>query len=112
MKIKLFWWWWTNLANVHTSWSLTHPHTASSVAKVFMNGVYKLHGLPVIIVSDRDSIFLSQFWKQLFINQEVDLHYSTVYYLQSNGRTKIVNKFLENYLRCMIEVNYQFPYVN
>jgi len=46
-----------------------------------MNGVYKLHGLPVIIVSDRDSIFLSQFWKQLFINQEVDLHYSTVYYL-------------------------------
>jgi hypothetical protein len=61
MKMKSFWWWWTNLANMHTLWSLTHLHTASSETKVFMDGVYKLHGLPAIIVSDRDPIFLSQF---------------------------------------------------
>jgi len=106
MKMKSFWWWWTNLANMHTLWSLTHLHTASSETKVFMDGVYKLHGLPAIIVSDRDPIFLSQFWKQLFIHQGIDLHYSTVYYPQSNGQTKIINKFLENYLRGELPTNW------
>jgi len=45
---------------------LHHPFTAASVAKVFMAQVYKLHGLPSAIVTDRDRVFTSQFWKELF----------------------------------------------
>jgi len=37
--------------------ALIHPYSASSVARVFMDNVYKLHGLPTKIVSDRDPIF-------------------------------------------------------
>jgi hypothetical protein len=41
---------------------LSHPYTASSVAMVFMNKVYRLHGMPTAIISDRDPVFTSKFW--------------------------------------------------
>lgn len=41
--------------------SLRHPFTAASVAKLFLDHVYRLHGLPQVIVTDRDHIFTRQF---------------------------------------------------
>ena len=45
---------------------LRHPFTAASIAKIFMDQVYRLHGLSRAIVSDRDRIFTNNFWKSLF----------------------------------------------
>jgi hypothetical protein len=45
---------------------LTHPYTATTVAQVFFDQVYKLHGLPTEIITDRDRIFTSTFWQTLF----------------------------------------------
>jgi hypothetical protein len=67
-----------------------------------MDYVYKLHKLPATIVSYRDPFFLNHFWKQVFNQQGVDLYYSTVYPPQTDGRTDIVNKCLENYLCFMV----------
>jgi hypothetical protein len=41
--------------------ALKHPYTAATVAKVFLDNVVKLHGLPNSIVTNRDTIFLSHF---------------------------------------------------
>ena len=45
---------------------LAHPFSAATVASAFMENVYKLHGSPEQIISDRDRIFNSLFWRQLF----------------------------------------------
>ena len=44
--------------------ALSHPFKASTVATAFVETVQKLHGIPKIIVSDRDPIFIGHFWKK------------------------------------------------
>uniref|UniRef100_A0A2N9HGX7 Reverse transcriptase n=1 Tax=Fagus sylvatica TaxID=28930 RepID=A0A2N9HGX7_FAGSY len=78
---------------------LSHPYTASKVAALFLQHVFKLHGLPSSIVSDRDTAFTSLFWEELFRRQGVDLAMSSSYHPQSDGQTEVVNKSLEHYLR-------------
>lgn len=81
---------------------LHHPYTAASVAKVFIQQVYKLHGLPVAIVSDRDKIFTSNLWQDLFDRAGVELRMSSSYHPQSYGQTERVNQCMETYLRCFV----------
>ncbi|KAH9648537.1 hypothetical protein KPL70_025625 [Citrus sinensis] len=57
--------------------ALTHPFTAKMVAEKFIDGVVKLHGMPKSIISDRDPIFISKFWKEFF-------HMSALF---TNGRS-------------------------
>lgn len=70
---------------------LKHPFSAASVAKLFLSHVYKLHGMPLAMVSDRDRIFTSKPWQELFHLAKVDLRMSTAYHPQSDGQTERVN---------------------
>nr|GEZ61862.1 putative retrotransposon polyprotein [Tanacetum cinerariifolium] len=61
----------------------------SDVAKVFLDNVYKLHGLHKVIVSDRDKVFISHFWQSLFKILKVQLHLSSVYHPQTEGQREV-----------------------
>jgi hypothetical protein len=80
---------------------LSHPYTAMSIAHIFHNEFYKLHGLPSTIISDRDKVFTSSIWQELFKLSETTLNKSSAYHPQTDGQTERLNQCLETYLRCM-----------
>lgn len=73
---------------------IKHPYTAATVANTFFHNIVKLHGLPTSIVSDRDTIFVSKFWKELFALYKIDLKYSTAYHPQTDGQSERVNQYM------------------
>jgi hypothetical protein len=79
---------------------LRHPFTAATIARLFMDHIYRLHGMPLAIISDRDRIFTSAFWKHLFSITGTSLRMSSAYHPQTDGQTERVNQCLETYLRC------------
>ncbi|KAK3146343.1 hypothetical protein QOZ80_3BG0264910 [Eleusine coracana subsp. coracana] len=81
--------------------ALAHPYTAESVARVFFAEIVQLHGIPVSITSDRDPVFTSAFWKELFMATGSKLNFSTAFHPQTDGQSEAVNKAIAMYLRCL-----------
>lgn len=81
---------------------LKHRYTAKVIAEVFTKEIVRLHGIPASILSDRDPIFVSGFWRELFKLQGSRLKMSTAYHPQTDWQTKVINRCLETFLWCFI----------
>ncbi|GAU14480.1 hypothetical protein TSUD_250200 [Trifolium subterraneum] len=79
---------------------LKHPYSAKTIAELFMREVVRLHGIPNSIISDRDPLFVSHFWLELFKLQGTKLRMSSAYHPETDGQTEVINRCLESYLRC------------
>ena len=68
--------------------------TAEDTAELFQDNIFKLHGLPEDIVSDRDSIYVGHFWECLCRSLGIRRDLSTPYHPESDGQTERMNRIL------------------
>ena len=78
---------------------------ASHVAELFFMEVVRLHGMPKIIVSNRNAKFLSYFWKSLWCKLVTKLLFSTTCHPQTDGQGEVVNETLYTLLKAIIKKN-------
>jgi hypothetical protein len=73
---------------------------AINIAEIFMKEIFRLHGIPKMVISDRDVKFTSAFWKELFAGLNTNLNFSTIYHPQTDGKNERTNQIIEDIL-CM-----------
>ena len=76
--------------------------TVQDTAKLYLDNIFRIHGLPKVIVSDRDSKFTSHFWTSLHKLLQTKLAMSSAYHPQTDGQTERTNRTLEQMLRTFI----------
>jgi len=74
--------------------------SATDTATAFMNNIFRLHGLPSEIISDRGTQFTSKFWSSICKSLKINMKLASPFHHQTNGLTERVNSVIEQYLRC------------
>jgi len=85
--------------------ALRENASAMDVVRVFRREVFRLHGLPRNLVSDRDAKFTSQLWQDIFKLLGTKVNMTTAYHPQGDGQVENMNQTLENMLRAWVNAN-------
>ena len=81
---------------------MNSTYKAFNVAEIFLKEIFRLHGVPKMVISDRDVKFTSKFWKSLFTALETKINFSTSYHPETYGQTGRTNQVIENMLRMYV----------
>jgi hypothetical protein len=74
------------------------------LARLYVQNIVRLHGVPSAIILDRDSRFTSRFWQSLLKEMGMELKFSTALHPQIDSQSKQTNLILEDILRvCVLE---------
>jgi transposase InsO family protein len=84
---------------VHTTF------TAKKYAKIYLDHIICLHGVPKMIVSDHGAQFVARFWEHLQASLGTKLIRSSAYHPQTDGQTERVNQILKDIIRASV-INY------
>ncbi|KAJ9563234.1 hypothetical protein OSB04_008394 [Centaurea solstitialis] len=76
--------------------------SADKLADIFVREIMRLHGVPVSIVSDRDTRFTSRFWERFQKEMGTKLHFSTAFHPQRDGQSERTIQTLEDMLRACV----------
>ncbi|KAD6795232.1 hypothetical protein E3N88_06128 [Mikania micrantha] len=83
---------------------IRETYTSEKLSELFVKEIITRHGVPVSIVSDRDTRFVSRFWKQFHESMGTRLNISTAYHPQTDGQSERTIQTLEDMLRaCIID---------
>ena len=77
--------------------------TTEGLARLFRDNVWKLHGLPESVVSDRGPQFVAELTKELNQMLGIRTKLSTAFHPQTDGQMECMNQELEQYLRFFVE---------
>jgi transposase InsO family protein len=83
---------------VHTTYG------GDKLARLYIDNILKVHGVPKSIISNHGAQFVSKFWRSLHQALKTNLDYTSAYHPQTNGQTERVNQVLEDMLRASILV--------
>jgi hypothetical protein len=75
-----------------------------NIAEIFMKEIFRLHGIPKMVISDRDVKFTSTFWKELFAGLDTNLNFITSYHPQTDGQTEQMNQIVEDMLQMYVRM--------
>jgi len=76
---------------------------ATHIVHLFFWDIIRLHGVPTIIVSGRETKFLSHFWRTLWAELGTKFLFSTTCYSQTDGQTEVANRTLSTMLRVVLK---------
>jgi hypothetical protein len=76
--------------------------SAEEVARLFVREIYRLHGVPLSVVSDRDIRFVNSFWEHLSNRLQFNMKLTVAHRPQGDGQTERMNAILEQHLRAYV----------
>jgi hypothetical protein len=76
--------------------------SAEEVARLFTREIYRLHGAPKSVISDRDVRFVNSFWEHLSDRLQLDTRLTVAHRPQGDGQTERMNAVLEQHLRAYV----------
>ena len=79
-----------------------HVPNATETADAFLREIYRLHGFPKIVTTDRGVQFTSQVWKELLEFFDKEVNYATISHQETVVLVERNNAYVETYLRCFV----------